>query len=208
MLQGVDPLIIGVLDIFGFEIFDVNSFEQLCINYCNEKLQFHFNNHIFRVEQDHYRTEGVEVSDVEFQNNDLILELLEGFGGVLGQIDDEVSVPRGSDTGFLGKLNDKHGSHPNLKRPPSGTPNSASCFAVQHFAGVVAYNVGGFLEKNRDKLVENLSEVLQASSDPFVKDLFGGGALKQPADTGASGRKKKQQTLARIQKMMMQVQHA
>ena len=118
------------------------------------------------MEQDHYRTEGVEVSDVEFQNNDLILELLEGFGGVLGQIDDEVSVPKGSDTGFLGKLNDKHGSHPNLKRPPSGTPNSSSCFAVQHFAGVVAYNVSGFLEKNRDKLVENLSEVLQASSDP------------------------------------------
>ena len=85
-----DQKLIGVLDIFGFESFETNSFEQLCINYCNEKLQFHFNNYIFTLEQDEYKAEGVDVSMVSFKSNGPTLELIENkAGGILSQLDEE-----------------------------------------------------------------------------------------------------------------------
>ena len=103
-------LTIGVLDIFGFESFVKNSFEQLCINFCNEKLQFHFNEHIFKLEQQEYESEGITVEHIEFTDNQACLDLLEMKGtGVFAMIDDEINVPRGSDEGFRSKVVQKHG---------------------------------------------------------------------------------------------------
>jgi myosin heavy subunit len=101
---------IGVLDIFGFESFVKNSFEQLCINYCNEKLQFHFNEHIFKLEQAEYASEGITVEHIEFTDNQACLDLLEMKAtGIFAMIDEEINVPRGSDEGFRSKVATKHG---------------------------------------------------------------------------------------------------
>jgi len=100
-----DQSFIGVLDIFGFEHFERNSFEQLCINYCNEKLQGHFNEHIFKLEQDMYEREGLDVSKIEFASNDYIIEAFEMKGeGLFARLEEELITPKGSDAGFLSKL--------------------------------------------------------------------------------------------------------
>jgi len=109
---------INVLDIFGFESLATNSFEQLCINYCNEKLQNHFNEHIFKLEQQEYAAEGVEVPDTAFVDNAPCLALLDQpQKGAFAMIDEEMLVPRGSDAGFVSKLLRDHAQHPNLERP-------------------------------------------------------------------------------------------
>jgi myosin heavy subunit len=167
-----DGLAIGVLDIFGFEIFEVNSFEQLCINYCNEKLQHHFNDHIFKVEQKFYASEGVSVSSVDFQNNEDTLMLLEGAGGLLSLIDDEVSVPRGTDMTLLGKIKSKHDKHAHFARAPPSAKHAAASFTVKHYAGDVVYCSANFLEKNKDKLVDDLSSALLKSTSGFTQALF------------------------------------
>jgi myosin heavy subunit len=167
-------LVVGVLDIFGFEIFKNNSFEQLCINYCNEQLQHHFNDHIFRIEQQYYQSEGVDVANVAFQNNEPILELLEGGNGVFAKIDDEVKIGnRGSDIGLLGKLFSTHEKDKNFVKPTSAMCDNASIsFIVKHYAGDVAYNSTNFVEKNRDKVADNLGNACRESSDGFVGNLF------------------------------------
>eukprot|EP01031_Cornospumella_fuschlensis_P031847 gene31847-38508_t len=111
---------IGVLDIFGFESFAVNSFEQLCINFCNEKLQFHFNEHIFKMEQALYAEEGIHIPGTAFVDNQPTLDLLEAkVTGIFSMCDEEINVPKGSDEGFLQKVLTKHsdGKHPNCVRP-------------------------------------------------------------------------------------------
>jgi myosin heavy subunit len=100
---------INVLDIFGFESFELNSFEQLCINYCNEKLQSHFNEHIFKLEQDEYKAQGVIVANTAFKDNQPCLDMLELRNvGVFSMLDEEISVPKGSDVGFLSKVLDRY----------------------------------------------------------------------------------------------------
>ena len=102
--------IIGVLDIFGFESFEVNSFEQLCINYCNEKLQNHFNDHIFKHEQEQYKAEGVDVAHIDFEDNQACLDLIEAKKvGIFAMMDEEIVTPKGSDEGFLSKLKKRYG---------------------------------------------------------------------------------------------------
>ena len=167
--------IIGVLDIFGFESFEKNSFEQLCINYCNEKLQFHFNEHIFRLEQEVYASEGVSVPETAFVDNQPTLTLLEeGRGtGIFSMIDEEINVPRGSDESFLRKVLDKHGKHANLIRPkPKSCKDYMSCFGVLHYAGPVFYDCTNFLDKNKDTLPADLLSALRHSESPFVQALF------------------------------------
>lgn len=144
---------IGVLDIFGFESFAVNSFEQLCINFCNEKLQFHFNEHIFKMEQSLYKAEGITIPGTAFVDNQPTLDLLElKATGIFSMCDEEINVPKGSDGGFLQKVLQKHGDgkHPNLIRPkPKDCLDYMKNFGVMHYAGPVFYNVTNFLEKNK-----------------------------------------------------------
>lgn len=167
---------IGVLDIFGFESFEVNSFEQLCINFCNEKLQFHFNEHIFKMEQDLYKAEGITIPGTAFVDNQPTLDLLEAkLTGVFSMVDEEINVPRGSDEGFLQKVLQKHGDgkHPNMLRPKAkDCKDFLKNFGILHYAGPVFYNVASFLEKNKDQLHVDIVNVLQASQSPMIQKLF------------------------------------
>jgi myosin heavy subunit len=167
---------IGVLDIFGFESFEVNSFEQLCINFCNEKLQFHFNEHIFRMEQELYAAEGIKIPGTAFVDNQPTLDLLEAkMTGVFSMVDEEINVPRGSDEGLLQKILAKYadGKHPNLLRPKArDCKDFLKNFGVLHYAGPVFYNVTNFLEKNKDQLHSDIIGVLQASKSSLISKFF------------------------------------
>lgn len=188
-------LTIGVLDIFGFESFETNSFEQLCINFCNEKLQFHFNEHIFRLEQQEYESEGLNVDNIQFKDNQPCLDLLEQKGtGIFSMIDEEINVPRGSDEGFLGKVLQKHAKHPNFARPRPKDKDSRIVFIVTHYAGGVPYNVTNFLEKNKDMLHPDITAVLASSEDFLLRELMA--PKEEPAaSSGGRGRKARQPTL-------------
>jgi myosin heavy subunit len=168
---------IAVLDIFGFEAFEHNSFEQLCINYCNEKLQFHFNNHIFLMEQAEYTKEGISVSNIKFEDNQPTLDLLDLRGtGIFSMIDEEINVPRGSDEQLLSKYFQKHVSNPRFERPKAKNHSKSvldALFVVVHYAGPVAYNITGFLEKNKDQLSEDLEQMCKVSTSSFITTIFG-----------------------------------
>jgi myosin heavy subunit len=184
---------IGVLDIFGFESFATNSFEQLCINFCNEKLQFHFNEYIFKLEQDEYKSEGIPVDMIEFKDNQPTLDLLEKKGeGVLAMIDEELSVPKGDDLTFLKKVLAKHAKHPNFAAPKPKDLNSNLVFCIQHYAGLVPYNVTSFLEKNKDALNEDITDAINSSKCPLVSKLL---RLDGEAEEALGKAKKKQPTL-------------
>ena len=179
---------IGVLDIFGFESFEVNSFEQLCINFCNEKLQFHFNEHIFRLESALYEAEGISISATTFADNQPTLDLLEmKVTGIFSMCDEEINVPRGSDDGMLQKIFQKHiGKHPNIIRPKGkDCKDNLKCFGVQHYAGPVFYNVTNFLDKNKDQVHVDILSALKTSTDPIMKILF---AEKEEAQSSAPSR--------------------
>ena len=200
---------INVLDIFGFETFETNSFEQLCINYCNEKLQNHFNEHIFKLEQAEYAAQGVVVADTDFVDNSETLEFLEkARTGVFAMLDEEISVPKGSDEGFLGKVFRDHAKHPRCQRPKPKELNARMCFTVVHFAGEVPYNVTGFLDKNKDSLHADIQGVIKASSQSLIKTLFapaeeaGGGAA--PARGARRQKSTKQPTLGAQFKKQLQ----
>jgi myosin heavy subunit len=197
---------IGVLDIFGFESFETNSFEQLCINYCNEKLQFHFNEHIFRLEQEMYAEEGVIVPATDFKDNQPTLDLIEmKVSGIFAMIDEEINVPRGSDEGFLSKLKQGQKDHPNFIAPrPKDCKDHMDCFGVAHYAGPVYYNVANFLEKNKDALHPDLVSLMRNSEFAFLASLFpedpeeegdasGGG--NRASSRGRRGAKKSKMTL-------------
>ena len=145
--------IIGVLDIFGFESFENNLRQR--INYCNEKLQFHFNEHIFRLEQEVYASEGVTVPRTDFEDNGPTLELLEKKNtGIFAMIDEEIHVPKGSDEKFLSKLISAYDKkHKSFVKPTSKNwrkDQQRCAFGIHHYAGEVFYNVEHFLEKNKD----------------------------------------------------------
>jgi len=160
---------IGILDIFGFEIFVENSFEQLCINYTNEMLQQHFNNNTFKLEEQVYKNERIPFTHVDFIDNQPVLDLIEAKGkGILPILDEELVVPKGSDQTFLSKMHQAHEKNPNYKKVLKN-PNQ---FIVIHYAGQVPYDGLGFLEKNRDTLTDDLLEMLYTSKQPLLKELF------------------------------------
>lgn len=170
---------IGVLDIFGFEIFKVNSFEQLCINLANEKLQFHFNGHIFLLELEIYKRENLNVSQITFRDNQGCLDLIEKRKtGILAMIEEEIYVPRGSDDTLLEKLHTQHTKtsefyeRPKMTGGRSKSKEPVNCFVVIHFAGAVSYSVSGFLEKCKDRLPPDAEAMVQASSNTLVERLF------------------------------------
>lgn len=167
---------IGVLDIFGFEIFEENSFEQLCINLANEKLQGHFNNHIFKLEMQVYAAEGLDLTKISFVDNQPIIDLIEKKpSGLFPMIDDECVVPKGDDASLLGKLHDLHRKNKYWVNPPrakSRAEEQKLQFIVQHYAGRVVYSAAGFLTKNRDLLHPDLEKYMASSASSFVRALF------------------------------------
>lgn len=175
---------VAVLDIFGFESFETNSFEQLCINYCNEKLQFHFNHHIFSMEQAQYAEEGIPIEAIAFEDNQPTLELLEAKGtGIFALVDEETNVPKGSDEGFLNKCMTAHAKHPRFDRArPKLHKDPTSCFVVKHYAGDVAYNVRNFLDKDRDAIHPSLMQLLTQSSNPLISEMMSVGRGKQEGE--------------------------
>eukprot|EP00013_Stygamoeba_regulata_P023515 CAMPEP_0177666056 /NCGR_PEP_ID=MMETSP0447-20121125/21382_1 /TAXON_ID=0 /ORGANISM="Stygamoeba regulata, Strain BSH-02190019" /LENGTH=1567 /DNA_ID=CAMNT_0019172187 /DNA_START=105 /DNA_END=4808 /DNA_ORIENTATION=- len=182
---------IGVLDIFGFEIFEINSFEQMCINFANEKLQQHFNQHTFKLEEQLYRAEKIQYNHVEFIDNQPVLDLIEQKPhGVMIVLDDEIGVPRGSDAGFLNKINQKHGrSSPNPHPNFSQMMKSQTDFTINHYAGAVVYDSTGYLEKNRDTLNADLQLLLYCSKNSLLNELFPPPRGGRRGDDGARTRK-------------------
>ncbi|XP_067370667.1 unconventional myosin-Va isoform X2 [Channa argus] len=162
---------IGVLDIYGFETFDRNSFEQFCINYANEKLQQQFNRHVFHLEQEEYVREELAWSRIEFSDNQQCINLIEGQLGLFDLLDEECRMPKGSDESWVQKLYHQHLTsrpHPHFQK----TRMSNSAFIILHFADMVQYECDGFLDKNRDTVFEELINILKASQSELVAELF------------------------------------
>ncbi|XP_054842778.1 unconventional myosin-Vb isoform X2 [Eublepharis macularius] len=159
---------IGVLDIYGFETFEVNSFEQFCINYANEKLQQQFNLHVFKLEQEEYMKEQIPWTLIDFYDNQPCIDLIEAKLGIFDLLDEECKVPKGTDENWAQKLYDRHGGSQHFQKPRM----SNTSFIVVHFADKVEYQCDGFLEKNRDTVHEEQINILKASKYPMVADLF------------------------------------
>ncbi|KAI2660212.1 Myosin-IIIb [Labeo rohita] len=160
---------IGILDIFGFENFAVNRFEQLCINLANEQLQFFFNHHIFLMEQKEYKEEGITWDTITYKDNKPILDLfLTKPIGILSLLDEQSAFPQATDRDFVDKLNSKFKTAPNFEVVRNHTP----LFTIVHYAGKVQYNASGFLEKNRDTIPANIRELFINSVTPLLSVLF------------------------------------
>ncbi|XP_062930309.1 myosin-4-like isoform X2 [Mobula hypostoma] len=178
---------IGVLDIAGFEIFDFNSLEQLCINFTNEKLQQFFNHHMFVLEQEEYKKEGIEWEFIDF-GMDLAacIELIEKPMGIFSILEEECIVPKASDTSFRNKLYDQHlGKSNNFQKPKPAKGKAEAHFSLVHYAGTVDYNVNGWLDKNKDPLNETVTGLFQKSSLKLLAHLYAS------APEGKKGGKKK-----------------
>eukprot|EP00127_Corallochytrium_limacisporum_P001574 Clim_evm27s66 gene=Clim_evmTU27s66 len=164
---------VGVLDIFGFENFKINSLEQVCINYANERLQNFFNKSIFAVEQAEYKKEGLSVDAIQWKDNFETVELIEARFGIFSILDEESKFPRATDVTFVEKMNGKHGNRQhNSYIQPRIFKKEAPEFGIKHFAEDVLYQASGFLEKNRDEFRDDLVEMLQQSDVDFVVELF------------------------------------
>ncbi|KAJ8338684.1 hypothetical protein SKAU_G00354700 [Synaphobranchus kaupii] len=160
---------IGILDIFGFENFTVNRYEQICINLANEQLQYFFNHHIFLMEQKEYKEEGIEWDTIEFKDNKPILDLfLTKPFGIFSLLDEQSAFPQATDKTFVDKLNNKFKSHPHFEVVRSHNP----LFTVLHYAGKVQYNGSGFLEKNRDTIPGSIRGLFINSVTPLLSVLF------------------------------------
>lgn len=166
--QNKPQCFIGVLDIYGFETFEVNSFEQFCINYANEKLQQQFNQHVFKLEQEEYFKEEIEWTFIDFYDNQPCIDLIETKLGILDLLDEECRMPKGSDSSWAEKLYAKCGKSKHFERPRFGT----SAFLIHHFADLVRYETIGFLEKNRDTVIEEQVDVLRKGDNKLLKKLF------------------------------------
>ncbi|XP_026689228.1 myosin heavy chain, muscle-like isoform X5 [Diaphorina citri] len=185
---------IGVLDIAGFEIFDYNGFEQLCINFTNEKLQQFFNHHMFVLEQEEYAREGIEWAFIDF-GMDLLacIELIEKPMGILSILEEESMFPKATDQTFVDKLMAQHlGKSPPFQKPKPPKPGcQAGHFAIAHYAGTVSYNITGWLEKNKDPLNDTVVDQFKKGSNKLLVEIFAdhpgqsGGA---PADAGGKGK--------------------
>lgn len=195
--------VIGVLDIFGFEIFQINSFEQLCINYANEKLQQQFNEHTFKTEEAEYKMQEVQYETVPYIDNQDILDLIESKKppGIFALMEDEIYLPRATDLTLLQKLTksftgakvfgqSRNSGADRFSQPLGDTGRAA--FTVAHYAGPVLYQVAGFLEKNKDQLFEGLSDFLQNDSQhQFISKVLFQPNPDKEAEPEQRGRGKK-----------------
>ncbi|XP_069053324.1 unconventional myosin-Ib isoform X5 [Lepisosteus oculatus] len=190
--------VMGVLDIYGFEIFEDNSFEQFIINYCNEKLQQIFIELTLREEQEEYIREGIEWTHIEYFNNAIICDLIENnTNGILAMLDEECLRPGTvTDDTFLDKLNTVCAEHQHFESRLSKSSKFLndhtlphSCFRIQHYAGKVLYHVEGFVDKNNDLLYRDLSQAMWKANHSLIKTLFPDGNpakinLKRPPTAG------------------------
>ncbi|XP_069962496.1 myosin heavy chain, muscle isoform X8 [Bactrocera oleae] len=187
---------IGVLDIAGFEIFDYNGFEQLCINFTNEKLQQFFNHHMFVLEQEEYQREGIEWTFIDFgMDLQMCIELIEKPMGILSILEEESMFPKATDQTFAEKLVNTHlgKSAPFQKPKPPKPGQQAAHFAIGHYAGVVAYNITGWLEKNKDPLNDTVVDQFKKSQNKLLIEIFAdhagqsGGAEQSKGGRGKKG---------------------
>uniref|UniRef100_A0A8C4WI61 Myosin VIIB n=1 Tax=Gopherus evgoodei TaxID=1825980 RepID=A0A8C4WI61_9SAUR len=163
---------IGLLDIFGFENFNTNSFEQLCINFANEHLQQFFVRHVFKLEQEEYLAEHISWSHIDFTDNHQALEVIALKPmNIVSLIDEESKFPKGTDATLLNKINSHHGKS-KVYIPPRSVHDTK--FGINHFAGIVYYQSKGFLEKNRDMLSSNIMQLVYSSKNKFLRQIFQG----------------------------------
>ncbi|XP_059185614.1 myosin heavy chain, fast skeletal muscle-like isoform X2 [Centropristis striata] len=180
---------IGVLDIAGFEIFDYNSLEQLCINFTNEKLQQFFNHHMFVLEQEEYKKEGIEWEFIDF-GMDLAacIELIEKPMGIFSILEEECMFPKATDMTFKNKMYDQHmGKSAPFQKPKPAKGKAEAHFSLVHYAGTVDYNVTGWLDKNKDPLNDSVVQLYQKSSAKLLAHLY---AAHPGADAEGGGGKK------------------
>ncbi|XP_061180865.1 unconventional myosin-Ib-like [Saccostrea echinata] len=195
--SGIRTEVMGVLDIYGFEVFEENSFEQFIINYCNEKLQQIFIELTLKEEQEEYIKEGIEWIHIEYFNNAVICDLVEKSNvGILALLDEECMRPGNpTDLTFLEKLNQACNNHPHyeskaLKKCQNDKTLTHGTFRLKHYAGNVTYKVDGFLDKNNDLLFRHLSQAMYQCKHCLMKGLFPEGnpsqkSLKRPATAGS-----------------------
>ncbi|XP_039596450.1 myosin heavy chain, fast skeletal muscle [Polypterus senegalus] len=184
---------IGVLDIAGFEIFDFNSLEQLCINFTNEKLQQFFNHHMFVLEQEEYKKEGIEWEFIDF-GMDLAacIELIEKPMGIFSILEEECMFPKATDTSFKNKLYDQHlGKSNNFQKPKPAKGKAEAHFSLVHYAGTVDYNISGWLDKNKDPLNETVVGLFQKASLKLLAFLYAAFSAAEGEGGGKKGGKKK-----------------
>ncbi|XP_069686515.1 unconventional myosin IC isoform X2 [Periplaneta americana] len=177
--QGRKKEVMGILDIYGFEIFERNSFEQFCINFCNEKLQQLFIELTLKSEQEEYRREGIEWEHVEYFNNKVICDLIEErHRGIISLMDEECLRPgEPTDKSFLAKMNENlsnHGHYISHRKAGKDLQKTMAReeFCLKHYAGDVIYNVEGFLDKNNDLLFRDLREVMSETTNSITKEVF------------------------------------
>lgn len=177
---------IGVLDIAGFEIFDYNGFEQLCINFTNEKLQQFFNHHMFVLEQEEYKKEGINWAFIDF-GMDLLacIDLIEKPMGILSILEEESMFPKATDQTFAEKLMNNHlGKSAPFQKPRPPKPGcQAGHFAIGHYAGCVSYNITGWLEKNKDPLNDTVVDQFKKGKNALIVEIF----ADHPGQSGEAG---------------------
>ncbi|XP_015282170.1 PREDICTED: unconventional myosin-IXb [Gekko japonicus] len=170
MEESVTCLSIGVLDIFGFEDFKTNSFEQFCINYANEQLQYYFNQHIFKLEQEEYQSEGIEWHNITYTDNVACIHLISKKPtGLFYLLDEESNFPHATSQTLLAKFKQQHEDN----RFFIGTPVLEPAFIIQHFAGKVKYQIKDFREKNMDYMRPDIVALLRGSDSAYVRELIG-----------------------------------
>uniref|UniRef100_A0A8C3T0P0 Myosin X n=1 Tax=Chelydra serpentina TaxID=8475 RepID=A0A8C3T0P0_CHESE len=183
---------VGILDIFGFENFQINSFEQFNINYANEKLQEYFNKHIFSLEQLEYNREGISWEAIDWMDNAECLDLIEKKLGLLALVNEESRFPKGTDSTLLEKLHSQHASNHYYVKPRVTDHQ----FGIRHYAGEVLYDVRGFLEKNRDTFRDDILNMLKDSRLDFIYDLFERVSSRSSEETLKMGTQRRRPTVS------------
>ncbi|XP_064325926.1 unconventional myosin-IXb isoform X2 [Phalacrocorax carbo] len=170
MEESVMCLSIGVLDIFGFEDFETNSFEQFCINYANEQLQYYFNQHIFKLEQEEYKSEGITWHNIDYTDNVACIHLISKKPtGLFYLLDEESNFPHATNQTLLAKFKQQHEENKFFV----GTPVMEPAFIIRHFAGKVKYQIKDFREKNMDYMRPDIVALLRSSDSAYVRELIG-----------------------------------
>merc|ERR1712227_396497 len=199
---------IGVLDIAGFEIFDYNGFEQICINFCNEKLQQFFNHHMFVLEQEEYMREGIEWAMVDFgMDLQKCIEMFEKPMGVLAILEEESLFPKATDDSFAAKLHaNLLGKCSNFSKPDP-KPDPKAHFAIVHYAAKVSYNLTGWLEKNKDPLNDTIVEMMKNGTNALIRTIYAdhpGQPAETPKDQGGSKKKGGGKTVSSFYKAQLE----
>ncbi|PWN53173.1 myosin V [Violaceomyces palustris] len=163
---------IGVLDIYGFESFKVNSYEQFCINYANERLQHEFNHHVFKLEQEEYMQEEISWTFIDFSDNQPCIDMIEGKLGILSLLDEESRLPSGSDNSFVQKLYTQMDRRPEFKNAFKKPRFGQTSFTVCHYALDVNYSAEGFVQKNLQSLPDEHLSMFNNTTNKFLKEVL------------------------------------